>query len=125
MWMVQQAKSQGIEFDDTIEKSGWDVVSSPIVHDKSGDRNDPPTFPLPYGDRHFVYGDSKVKQAEAVIGGNDTAWARSFVNYYTAWCGPAGSPAVGMVDMARYAQWLKGQGVDIAYTAPPAGRLCE
>ena len=126
MWMVQQARSQGIQFkDDTIQKAGWDVVSSPIVHDKSGNQFDPRTFPLRYPDRNFVYGDGHVKQGHAVIGGNDTAWARSFLDYYRTACGPRGAPAVGVVDMAHYSQWLKGQGVDIAYTAPATTRLCE
>ncbi len=127
MWMVKQAKDQGIQFDDTLTKEGWNIVSNPIIHDKSGNKIDPQTYPPQYGDRDFIYGDgTKVRQSQAVIGANDTAWARSFVSYYPPpWCGPRGAPAVGVVDMTQYSEWLKQQGVDIAYAAPATAHPCE
>jgi hypothetical protein len=119
MWMVKQATDQGVKFGDDFATNGWNVISDPILHDKSGNKIDPPTFPLPYGDREFAYGNgTDVMQSQAVIGANDTEWARGFVTYYPTWCGPSGAPAVGVVDMARYSEWLKGQGVNISYTAP-------
>jgi len=53
--------------------------------------------------------------SKAHVGANDTAWARSQVNYYSAWCGPWESPAVGLVAMRKYKDWLIGQGINIAY----------
>ena len=47
----------------------------------------------------------------------DTAWARSQVSYYSAWCGPSTSPAVGVVDMQKYGDWLAGQGVAMKYAS--------
>ncbi|MFZ5543981.1 MAG: phospholipase effector Tle1 domain-containing protein, partial [Pseudomonadota bacterium] len=127
MWMVKQAGGRGINFKQKlIEDEGWNVVSNPILHDKSGNKIDPPTFPLQYGDRDFIYGNgSKVKQSQAVIGSNDTAWARSFVDYYNVWCGTSGAAAVGVVDMAKYGEWLKQQGVDIKYAAPATAHPCN
>jgi hypothetical protein len=53
--------------------------------------------------------------SKAHVGANDTAWARSQANYYSAWCGPSESPAVGLVAMRKYKDWLIGQGINIAY----------
>jgi hypothetical protein len=51
-------RRQGIAFkEDRIEKAGWITASNPIIHDKSGNKIDPPTFPLLHGDRSFIYGD--------------------------------------------------------------------
>jgi RHS repeat-associated protein len=125
MWMIEQGKTQGIKFvGKTIADNGWDTVSNPILHDKSANKLDP--IPLPtYGDRDFVYGNgSKVKQAAAVIGGNDTTWAKTMVSYYLPWCGPSSAPATGVVDMAKYSAWLSGQGVNMAFTAPSTPHPC-
>ena len=59
------------------------------------------------------------------VGANDTAWARSQVNYYSAWCGPLESPAVGLIDMQKYNDWLAGQGVNMKYISPSSTQLCE
>jgi RHS repeat-associated protein len=126
MWMIEQAKRQGVAFEDEkIKGNQWNIVSSPVIHDKSSNKLEPPTF-SPLGDRDFSYGNgTSVKQAKAVVGGNDTAWARNQVNYYSAWCGPSESPAVGLVDMQKYNEWLVGQGINIRYAPPSATQLCE
>lgn len=125
MWMIKQAKDQGIKFRDPfIVESGWTTVTNPILHDKSGNKIDPGSSPE-REDRDFIYGDgTKVRQSEAVLGHN-TAWAKSFVNYYHNWCGPRGSPAVGLVDMQRYSAWLETQGVNIGYTVPSNPQPCN
>jgi uncharacterized protein (DUF2235 family) len=126
IWMVEQAKGQGVILkDDVVKANAWNVVSSPILHDKSSNKLDPPVFPSA-GDRDFSYGGgSKVKQTKAVIAGNDTAWARSQVSYYSVWCGPSDSPAVGLVDMQKYNDWLAGQGLNISYASLSSTQLCE
>ncbi|HEX8886477.1 MAG TPA: DUF2235 domain-containing protein, partial [Noviherbaspirillum sp.] len=126
MWMIEQAKRQGAAFlNERIKDNGWNVVSSPIIHDKSGNKLDPPTFSSA-GDRDFSYGNgTSVKQAKAVVGGNDTGWARGQVNYYSAWCGPSESPAVGLVDMQKYNDWLVGQGINISHELPSSSQPCE
>lgn len=126
MWMIEQARRQGVAFEnEKIKDNGWNVVSSPIIHDKSGNKIDPPNF-SPAGDRDIAYGNgTSVKQGKAIVGGNDTAWARSQVNYYSAWCGPSDSPAVGLVDMQKYNDWLVGQGINISYVSPPSTQVCE
>ena len=126
IWMIEQAKRQGVAFEDEkIKGAQWNIVSNPILHDKSSNKLDPPIFPSA-GDRDFSYGNgTSVKQGKAVVGGNDTAWARSQVSYYSAWCGPSDSPAVGLVDMQKYNDWLAGQGINISYTSPSSTQLCE
>ena len=125
MWMIKQAKDQGIKFQDSvIVESGWTTVTNPILHDKSGNKIDPGNAPN-YGDRNFIYGDgTKVKQTEAIIG-NNTAWTKDFVSYYQMWCGTRGAPVVGLVDMQKYSDWLRGQGVNIDYTVPSNPHPCN
>nr|WP_217345919.1 hypothetical protein [Noviherbaspirillum sp. L7-7A]MBV0880271.1 hypothetical protein [Noviherbaspirillum sp. L7-7A] len=126
MWMIEQAKEHGVILkDDVIKDNNWNIVSSPIIHDKGANKIDPPTFSL-VGDRDFSYGNgTSVKQAKAVVGGNDTAWARSQVSYYSTWCGPSESPAVGLVDMQKYNDWLVGQGINISYAPTSSTQRCE
>jgi len=125
MWMIKQAKDQGIKFQDPfIVESGWATVTNPILHDKSGNKIDPGNAPN-YGDRNFIYGDgTKVKQTEAVIG-NNTAWTKDFVSYYQMWCGTSSAPVVGLVDMQKYSDWLRGQGVNIDFAAPSNPHPCN
>jgi RHS repeat-associated protein len=125
MWMVQQGKNQGIYFKiDVITKAGWDTVTSPLLHDKSGNTQTPAYAPQ-LGDRHVIYGNgTRVWQGKAVIGGHDTAWAKRFVSYYTHECGPDGSPAVGLVDMKKYGDWLTSQGVKVQVVAPSSSYVC-
>jgi hypothetical protein len=77
-------------------------------------------------DRQFIYGNgTRIWQGKAVIGGNDTAWAKRFVSYYAHECGPDGSPAVGLVDMKKYGDWLAGQGVAIKFVPPSSSYVCN
>jgi hypothetical protein len=127
MWIIQQAKSQGIKFDDKkISDAGWDKISSPILHDKSHNNTQRLGDPPSADERQFVYGNGKsVNQADAIVGGNNTAWARGFVSYYRTACGKNGNVAVGQVDMARYSKWLASQGVTISYTGISPTPLCD
>ncbi len=126
MWMIQQAKNQGISFSPNIIKdAGWDTVTSPILHDMSNNRFAPKKFPLT-DDRDFIYGkDTRINQAKALIGGENTVWARQFASYYADWCGPVGSPAGGLVDMKKYGEWLTTQGISINFVIPQTTALCE
>jgi hypothetical protein len=126
MWIIQQAKTQGIKFQDKIiTDAGWNNVTNPILHDRSRNNQyrlgDPPAT-----DRQFIYGNgTSVNQAAAVIGGNDWAWTRNFVSYYKTTCGRDGNEAVGQVDMAKYSAWLATQGVSMGYVKLSATPLCN
>jgi hypothetical protein len=126
MWIIQQAKSQGISFDkNLIKKSGWDKITSPILHDKSKNNEYRPGDP-PIYDRDFIYGNGKsVKQAAAVVGGVNWAWTRNFVSYYPKTCGTSGNAAVGQVDMNKYSVWLAAQGVAVSYAKLSPTPLCN
>lgn len=126
MWIIQRAKSQGIKFvDKTITDAGWNNITSPILHDKSKNNQYRPGDPVAY-DRQFVYGNAKsVNQADAAVGGNNTAWTRSFVSYYPRTCGQNGNEAVGQVDMSKYSAWLATQGVSMGYVKLSPTPLCN
>lgn len=126
MWIIQQAKSQGIAFDkDHISKSGWDKITSPILHDRSKNNQYRPGDPPAY-DRQFIYGNgTSVNQAAAAIGSNDWAWSRNFVSYYKTTCGQSGNEAVGQVDMTKYSAWLATQGVSMGYVKLSPTPLCN
>lgn len=126
MWMIQQAKDQGIKIKaQIVQSNGWDTVSDPVIHDKSANRIEPQNTPAAE-DRDFAYGNgATVKQAKADIGGKDTAWAQGNVTYYSQWCGSSGAPAVGVVDMQKYRLWLQGLGVNIALVSPVTAKPCQ
>jgi len=126
MWIIQQAKSQGIKFTDkVVTDGGWNKITSPILHDKSNNNQYRPGDPPAY-DRQFIYGNGKsVNQATAVIGGNNWTWTRNFVSYYPRTCGTSGNPAVGQVDMVKYSAWLATQGVTMGYTDLSSTPLCN
>lgn len=116
MWMVQQAKSSGVSAsinDQKIRSAGWDVVSSPILHDKSGNKLFPQS--LPSGeDRNVIYTDGKVvAQRKAIFAGMTNPRTRDFVSYLETYCDvgfggkPADNPEVGNVKMDQYAKWLE------------------
>ena len=126
MWIIQQAKSQGIKFTEkVVTDGGWNKITSPILHDKSNNNQYRPGDPPAY-DRQFIYGNGKsVNQAAAVIGGNNWAWTRNFVSYYPRTCGTSSNPAVGQVDMVKYSAWLATQGVTIGYAKQSSTPLCN
>jgi hypothetical protein len=127
IWMIQQAKSQGLKFNDrSIADADWNKITNPILHDKSRNNThrlgDPPSA----DDRKFIYGNgTSVSQATAVIGGNNSAWARGLVSYYRSACGKSGNEAVGQVDMAKYSTWLATQGVSMGYVSLSPKPLCN
>lgn len=118
MWMIKEATEAGAKFSTTkIADGGWNIVTNPILHDKSYNFANPKKIPLST-DRAFVYGNGKeVKQIQVTTTGLTTMKARSFVNYSDTWCGAAGNSQVGTVNMADYIKWLKGPplGFEIAY----------
>jgi RHS repeat-associated protein len=126
MWMIQQATSQGIKFQDkAITDAGWNIVTSPILHDKSKNNTYRPSDPPVYN-RQFIYGNGKsVNQTAAVIGGTTWTWSRNFVSYYAKTCGLSGNEAVGQVDMTKYSAWLATQGVVMGHTKSSAAPLCN
>lgn len=119
MWMIKEATEAGAKFSTTkIADGGWNIVTNPILHDKSYNFANPKKIPLST-DREFVYGNgTKVKQGQVITTGLTTTKARSFVNYSDTWCGTAGNSQVGTVNMADYVKWLKGPplGFEIAYS---------
>lgn len=126
MWIIKQGEKQGIKFKNKdIIDYGWDIVTSPIVHDKSTNNQLPDQAPL-LGDRDFIYGDgTRVKQGKAAVGGKTTKWTKGYISYYYHLCGPRSSPAVGLVDMKKYSAWLLSQGVQMGYQTPAPTRLCN
>ncbi|MDP3673409.1 MAG: hypothetical protein Q8R69_27410 [Telluria sp.] len=126
MWIIKQAQLQGIQvYTARIKKFEWDIVTNPILHDKSGNRDMPYNSPM-IADRAFIYeGGQRIKQARANIGGTTTDWARTFVSYYIFACGPGHSPAVGQVDMKKYSEWLGSQGVQIGFQVPKTSKVCN
>jgi RHS repeat-associated protein len=127
MWIIQQAKSQGIKFNETtISNNGWDKVTKPILHDKSHNNTQRLGDPPSADERQFIYGNGKkVNQADAIIGGHNTAWARGFVSYYRTACGKGGNVAVGQVDMASYSAWLLTQGISMNHSSLSPTPLCN
>jgi hypothetical protein len=126
MWMIKNAKSQGIAFKErSITNSGSDVITSPILHDRSKNNTYRPSNPPAY-DRKFIYGNgTSINQTSAVIGGTSWAWSRKFVSYYAKTCGTTGNEAVGLVDMASYSAWLATLGVKISYVKSPSTPPCN
>ena len=80
-----------------------------------------------FDNRKIVYTDGKEVQAleNTRIGGYSIADTKSLIRYYNRSCGQPGSPAVGMVDMAKYSEWTKRIGINIAFQQPAQTRICE
>ncbi|QOY94465.1 DUF2235 domain-containing protein [Massilia sp. UMI-21] len=128
MWMLNQAKQQGIKFDeDRITKAGWKTVTLPILHDSSGNYLHVPRLAPHYDNRKVIYTDGKEVQAleNVRIGGYSIADTKALIHYYSRWCGQPGSPAVGLVDMAKYSEWAKKSGISIAFQQPTQTRFCQ
>ncbi len=113
MWMIQQAQSQGIKFnEEIIRKSEWNEVTNPIIHDKSANNLFPKEGTY-RDDRKVTYtniNEKKLDQTKAPIDGMNTTTARSFVSYLTTFCDTGSrygeNPAVGGVNMRDYSFWL-------------------
>ena len=125
MWMVQQAKAAGAGSsinDQKFRAAGWDIVTSPIVHDKSGNRHLKQSFSNEE-DRTVTYADGKtLVQAASRFSGLNSSDTKNFISYLNRFCDPgirgafAAFPEVGNVNMAEYSAWLKlNYGLDIKY----------
>lgn len=125
MWMVSQAKTAGLSpflSDSLIHRNGWDVVSSPIVHDKSGYQTDPAGQPTST-DRLVAFNDGKtIPFSNATFSGMNRKDTSAFISYLPTFCdmgvgGKAGeNPEVGNVNMSDYSHWLKlNYGMDIGF----------
>jgi hypothetical protein len=100
----------------------WNVVTSPIIHDKSTNNifpRDPPNSI----DRDVVFTDGKtIKQQKAQFTGLSTNQSSRFISYMGTFCdlgvgGKAGETIeVGNVKMDEFSKWLKANyGLDIGY----------
>lgn len=132
MWMLNQAKQQGIKIDENrVRQSGWDTVTLPIIHDSSTNGlpgpHRQPRFAPRDDNRTIIYTDGTRIQAtmDVRLGGYTVADTKPLIRYYSASCGVPGSPAVGLVDMAKYSEWTKKFGVAIAFQQPTQTRICQ
>jgi len=41
------------------------------------------------------------------------------------WCGTSSAPVVGLVEMQKYSDWLRGQGVNIDFAVPSNPHPCN
>jgi uncharacterized protein (DUF2235 family) len=114
MWMIEQAKGQGVKFDaQKIVQGGWDLVTNPVVHDSRIGKGFKEWLWSDGGDREMVYvDDSRVGQegAELHAGVTNTRQARETINYFKDGCGNDGT-IVGMVDVKKYEAWVSDIGV--------------
>lgn len=128
MWMLDQAKRQGIKFRErVIADSGWHVVTLPLLHDSSDNGKIMPTAAPHSDNRTIIYTDGtelEVKGA-TVVAGRTIAESKDYISYYRVRCGPASSPVVGFVDMARYAEWIKSSGTNIGFSQPANQHICQ
>lgn len=125
MWMIGQARGQGIAFvDEKITSGGWNVVSNPVVHDSRIGKGFKEWLWSDSGDREMVYvDDSRVKQekAEMHAGVPNTSKAREAITYFEKGCGNDGT-IVGLVDVKKYEAWVSDIGVTFEQTpAVPDG----
>jgi RHS repeat-associated protein len=128
MWMLNQAKQQGIKIDENrVRQSGWDTVTLPILHDSSSNADQVPRLAPHFESRRIIYlgGTAKEVLEDTRIAGYSIADSKTLVRYYSGRCGPVGSPAVGMVDMAKYSEWTKKFGIAIAFQQPTQTRICQ
>ncbi|RZL10297.1 MAG: hypothetical protein EOP40_06875 [Rubrivivax sp.] len=128
MWVLERARSQGVSLDQrVIENNGWNVVTSPLVHDpRVGDYGTNESAWADRGDRHFNYLFSKNHEQKTVAlaaGVTTTATSQAVIRNFTERCGRDGS-VVGMVGMQRYASWMGVVGLTYA-TQPQLPSNCR
>jgi len=116
MWMINQAKSQNIKFlDNLVTAKGWDVVTDPVLHDKSSNliNGAPDGGPTASSeDRNFIYGDGTVvKQRQVASGTMKYSDTVPFITYNP---NPLTSNNIsGTVDAKAYVNWLKAHGYNL------------
>jgi hypothetical protein len=106
-WMLQQARAQGLQFNELPEELR--VVSNPIVHDETIAG----IFfnPSPTRDREVRFADgSRANGRQAPLEGMTHAEAVGLIQY--APCPSCPVNQVGRVDMPAYLQWLSEHGAD-------------
>jgi RHS repeat-associated protein len=125
MWMVEQAKGQGVAISEKkLEKNGWDIITNPILHDRSGNRFHADDITLT---RYVGYENGKeVSQTDAVFDGVRTSDTNDFINFFpdAYKCGTMANPDIGLVDMNKYKLWLASYGLSIT-TAPTINTSCK
>lgn len=131
-WMLNQARGQGIKFVERIVKdAGWDTVTLPIIHDSSTNGiwspHRQPRFAPRDDNRTIIYTDGTRIQAtmDVRLGGYTVADTKPLIHYYSASCGVPGSPAVGLVNMAKYSEWTKKFGLTITFQQPSQTHICQ
>ncbi|WP_409028545.1 DUF2235 domain-containing protein [Janthinobacterium sp. SUN098] len=125
MWMVEQAKGQGIAISEKkLEKNGWDIITNPILHDRSGNRFNSDDITVT---RYVGYENGKeVSQTDAVFDGKRTSDTNDFINFFpdAYKCGTMANPDIGLVDMNKYKLWLASYGLSIT-TGPIVNASCK
>ncbi len=120
MWMLDQAKQQGIVVDEKeIKDNGWDVVTNPILHDPSSNRFDGGDVNIT---RNVIYGNgdksklTSILQTAASFDGKRTADTHGMIDYFPDpyRCGNRNNPDVGLVNMQKYGEWLAAYGVPVS-----------
>ncbi len=121
MWIITQAKSQGIGFDDAaISKNGWNLVANPILHDSSGNRTQSGMITQ---HREVVFGSEnqtlRILQPDVTFDGKSFAGTKSFIKYFNdPYLCNSTDLNVGLVDMFAYQKWLVEYDMVIT-TSPP------
>jgi hypothetical protein len=111
MWMINQAKSQGIKTNNAISDNGWDIITNPVLHDKSS--NLMSGAPTPSSeDRDVIYTNGAVvKERQAVTGTMAYADTVPFITYKAD---PLASDNISAtVDAKAYLQWLNAHGYNL------------
>ncbi|OEZ95413.1 putative deoxyribonuclease RhsA [Janthinobacterium sp. HH107] len=125
MWMVEQAKGQGIAIDnDTLKSQGWNMVTNPILHDRSGNRFHADDITIT---RYVGYENGKeVSQTDAVFDGVRTSDTNDFINFFpdAYKCGTMANPDIGLVDMNKYKLWLASYGLSMT-SSPIVNSSCK
>ena len=101
MWMIEQAKNNGLTFDEDIIREGkWDAVTEPLLHNSAN-------LPVGYGlDRDIVYEDgSKIRQRDKKdAGGMTYTDTLPFISMTVV--GSDLDSVTGDVDLGAYCKWL-------------------
>jgi len=120
MWMINQASSQGIAFQQkVIVDQGWDTITNPILHDKSENKTELGEVSF---SRDVVYGTGRrptvVEQRRATFDGKNIDSTKPVVTYFPNPYRCIKTYGVGMVNMTDYHKWLDGYGVTMKIGTP-------
>ena len=120
MWMINQAKGQGIVINnDLIIKKGWDTISDPVIHDKSSNliHGAPDGGPRATSeDRSVTYADGSIIRERQTKSGTMTY--ADTVSLITYKADPLAFDNIsGTVDANAHIKWLYDHGYNINITA--------